>query len=148
MRSGSPFYHFRSKQELLKAAMIEGLEAGYQRLQAAIAGIVDPEQRLRVMIRTHLGNLLEGDCQAPMLLYESRSLDAAARAEIAAVSDRYSRPWQATLDELAASGRLRSSAATAAVPFRHVELEQPMVPARWGTVARRDRRSAADLLLG
>jgi AcrR family transcriptional regulator len=109
MRSGSPFYHFRSKQELLKAAMIEGLENGYRRLQAASAGLVDPEQRLRVMIRTHLGNLLEGDCQVPMLLYESRSLDATARAEIAAVSDRYQWSWQATLDELAASGRLRNS---------------------------------------
>jgi AcrR family transcriptional regulator len=47
MRSGSPFYHFRSKQDLLKAAMIEGLEEACRRLQAAIAGIVDPEQRLR-----------------------------------------------------------------------------------------------------
>jgi AcrR family transcriptional regulator len=44
MRSGSPFYHFRSKQELLKAAMIEGLETGYRRLQAS-AGLVDPGQR-------------------------------------------------------------------------------------------------------
>jgi AcrR family transcriptional regulator len=111
MRSGSPFYHFRSKQELLKAAMIEGLETGYRRLQAASEGIVDPEQRLRVMIRIHLGNLLEGDCHVPMLLYESRALDAAARAEIATVTDRYQEAWQATLDELAASGRLRSSAA-------------------------------------
>ena len=110
MRSGSPFYHFRSKQDLLKAAMIEGLETGCRRLQAAIEDVADPEQRLRVMIRTHLGNLLEGDCQAPMLLFESRSLDAAARAEIAAVADRYQRVWQITLDELAASGRLRSSA--------------------------------------
>ncbi|MBP9803532.1 MAG: TetR family transcriptional regulator [Candidatus Accumulibacter sp.] len=110
MRSGSPFYHFRSKQELLKATMIAGLETGYQRLQAAIDGIGNPEQRLRVIIRTHLGNLLEGDCHAPMLLYESRSLDAAGRAEIAAVTDRYQQVWQATLDELAASGRLRSSA--------------------------------------
>ncbi len=110
MRSGSPFYHFRSKQELLKATMIEGLETGYQRLQAAIDGIGNPEQRLRVIIRTHLGNLLEGDCHAPMLLYESRSLDAAGRAEIAAVTDRYQQVWQATLDELASSGRLRSSA--------------------------------------
>lgn len=109
MRSGSPFYHFRSKQDLLKAAMIEGLEDAYRRLQAASTGLVNPEQRLRVMIRTHLGNLLDGHCQAPMLLYESRSLDAAARAEIAAVSDRYQAVWQATLDELAASGRLRSS---------------------------------------
>ena len=62
------------------------------------------------MIRTHLGNLLESDCHAPMLLYESRSLDARARAEIAAVTDRYQQVWQATLDELAAAGRLRSSA--------------------------------------
>ena len=37
-----------------------------------------------------------------MLLFESRSLDAAARAEIAAITDRYQKPWQETLDELAA----------------------------------------------
>ena len=72
MRAGSPFYHFRSKQELLKAAMIEGLDAGYARLVAAIAGIADPGQRLRVLVRTHLGTLLEGDCHSPMLLGETR----------------------------------------------------------------------------
>lgn len=110
MRSGSPFYHFRSKQDLLKAAMSEGLETGYRRLQEAIEGIGDPELRLRRLIRTHLGNLLEGECQAPMLLYETRSLDANVRAEIAAITDRYQRPWQTTLDELAAAGRLRSAA--------------------------------------
>ena len=111
MRSGSPFYHFRSKQDLLKAAMAEGLEAGYRRLQAAIEGIDEPEKRLRILIRTHLSNLLEGECEAPMLLFESRSLDAAARAEIAAITDRYQKPWQETLDELAASGRLKSAQA-------------------------------------
>ena len=111
MRSGSPFYHFRSKQDLLKAAIADGLETGYRRLQAAVEGIDDAEQRLRIMIRIHLGNLLEGGCQAPMLLYETRSLDAAARAEIAAITDRYQKPWQSTLDELALSGRLRRSAA-------------------------------------
>ena len=46
-----------------------------------------------------------------MLLFESRSLDAAARAEIAAITDRYQKPWQETLDELAASGRLKSAQA-------------------------------------
>ena len=48
MRSGSPFYHFRSKQELLKAAMIEGLDAGNARIAEAIDGVADAEQRLRV----------------------------------------------------------------------------------------------------
>lgn len=106
MRSGSPFYHFRSKQELLKAAMAIGLETGYRRLLSAIEGIDDPVDRLRALIRTHLSNLLEGQCEAPMLLFESRSLDAAGRAEIAAITDRYQKPWQQTLDELAAAGRL------------------------------------------
>jgi len=110
MRSGSPFYHFRSKQALLKAAIADGLETAYQRMEAATAGIENPEQRLRTMIRTHLGNLLQGECQAPLLLYESRALDAAARAEISALADRYQRPWQATLDELAAGGRLKNAA--------------------------------------
>jgi AcrR family transcriptional regulator len=111
MRSGSPFYHFRSKQELLKEAMIDGLEAGRERLLAAIAGVADPERRLYVLVRTHLGTLLEADCNSPMLLNETRSLDVAARAEIAAAFDRYQAPWQATLDELAARGRIASAAA-------------------------------------
>ena len=110
MRSGSPFYHFRSKQELLKEAMIDGLEAGRARIAAAIAGVTDPEQRLRLLVRTHLGTLLEGDCNSPMLLNETRSLDAGARTEIAAAFDRYQAPWQATLDELAASGQIKSAA--------------------------------------
>lgn len=110
MRSGSPFYHFRSKQDLLKAVMIEGLESGHARIQAAIEDIDDPEQRLRAMIRTHLGNLLQGECHAPMLLSESRSLDAPARAEIAAAFDRYQLPWQATLDELCTQGKIARAA--------------------------------------
>ncbi len=112
MRSGSPFYHFRSKQELLKAAMIGGLEASYDRVQAAIAAAntEDPERRLSVMLRAHLGNLLEGECSAPMLLGETRALDAADRAEIAAAFDRYQQPWQATLNELADAGKLASAA--------------------------------------
>lgn len=112
MRSGSPFYHFRSKQELLKAAMLGGLQASYERMQAAIAAANtnDPERRLLAMVRAHLGNLLEGDCTAPMLLGETRALDAADRAEITAAFDRYQQPWQATLDELASAGKLASAA--------------------------------------
>ena len=109
MRSGSPFYHFRSKHDLLKATVIEGLEDASARIQAATSGIDDAEQRLRVMIRTHLGSLLEGDCHAPMLLNESRSLDAAARSEIAAAFDRYQMPWQKTLDQLYSQGKIASA---------------------------------------
>lgn len=110
MRSGSPFYHFRSKQELLKAAMIEGLDEGNTRLAQAIAGMTDPEQRLRVLVRTHLGTLLEGDCRSPLLVSEARALDDKARTEIAAAFDRYQVPWQETLDALQQAGKLASAA--------------------------------------
>ncbi|MBL0353937.1 MAG: TetR/AcrR family transcriptional regulator [Candidatus Dechloromonas phosphoritropha] len=109
MRSGSPFYHFRSKQELLKEAMIDGLETGRARLMTEIADIADPEQRLRVLVRTHLATVLEADSAAPMLLSETRSLGVAERAEIAAAFDRYQVPWQATLDELEQQGKIRSA---------------------------------------
>lgn len=109
MRSGSPFYHFRSKQELLKEAMIDGLETGRARLMTEIADIADPEQRLRVLVRTHLATVLEADSAAPMLLSEARSLGVAERAEIAAAFDRYQVPWQATLDELEQQGKIRSA---------------------------------------
>ena len=110
MRSGSPFYHFRSKQDLLTAAILDGLESGHQRQCAAIQGIADAEQRLRCLVRTHLATLLAGECSSPLLINESRALDAAARASIAAAFDRYQLPWQATLDELAAEGKLKSAA--------------------------------------
>jgi len=71
--------------------------------------VADPGQRLRVLVRTHLATLLEGDCHSPMLLGETRRLDAAARAEIAAAFDRYQIPWQVTLDELASAGRLATA---------------------------------------
>jgi TetR/AcrR family transcriptional regulator, cholesterol catabolism regulator len=111
MRSGSPFYHFRSKQELLKEAIVDGLEVGRERLLAAIAGVADPEQCLRKLVRTHLGTLLETDGTSPLLVNEARALDAGARADIAAAFDRYQAPWQAVLDELAADGRIASAAA-------------------------------------
>jgi AcrR family transcriptional regulator len=110
MRSGSPFYHFRSKQDLLTAAILDGLESGHQRQCAAIEGIADAEQRLRCLVRTHLATLLAGECSSPLLINESRALDADARSQIAAAFDRYQAPWQATLDELAAEGKLKSAA--------------------------------------
>jgi AcrR family transcriptional regulator len=110
MRSGSPFYHFRSKQELLKAAMIEGLDAGHAQILSAIEGVTDPEAKLRVLVRTHLGTLLEGDCRSPLLVSEARALDDKARAEIAAAFDRYQVPWQETLEALQNAGKLASAA--------------------------------------
>lgn len=110
MRSGSPFYHFRSKLDLLKAVILEGLANSDARQQAAIAGVADPLERLRILVRTHLASLHEFDCDSPLLIGETRALDAAAKRDIAAAFDAYQIPWQATLDALAAAGQLASAA--------------------------------------
>ncbi len=110
MRSGSPFYHFRSKLDLLKTVILEGLANSDARQRAAIAGVDDPLARLRVLVQTHLASLHEFDCDSPLLIGETRALDAAAKQEIAAAFDRYQIPWQHTLDALVAKGCLANAA--------------------------------------
>ena len=110
MRSGSPFYHFRSKLDLLQAVIQEGLAASDVRQQAAIAGVTDPRERMHRLIRTHLTSLFEHDAHAPLLIGETRALDATARRHIADAFDRYQIPWQQTLNALVANGTLANAA--------------------------------------
>jgi AcrR family transcriptional regulator len=107
MHSGSPFYHFKTKQEILLAVMEQGLAEGLRRTEEVMALDLAPEQRLQRMIRTHLGTILEdGSDFIPVLLYDWRSLSAANRRRIIAVKDRYDALWQRLLDELARAGRV------------------------------------------
>lgn len=113
MRSGSPFYHFVSKQALLKAVMVEGIENGLDRLEKALAGAETDEARLRCLIRTHLDILLDAESPAPMMINDWRALDDADSAEVAAAFDRYQAPWQTVMSALASRGLLGSGVPTA-----------------------------------
>jgi AcrR family transcriptional regulator len=107
MHSGSPFYHFKSKQQILLAVMEQGLAEGLRRSKQVMALDLPAEQRLERLIRTHLGTILEdGNDFIPVLLYDWRSLSPANRRRIIAVKDRYDALWQRLLEELAAAGRL------------------------------------------
>lgn len=106
MRSGSPFYHFRSKQDMLRAVMVEGLSAALEAQQAAIAGLKDPEAKFRALVKSHLRIILEDHTEFPVLLYEWRALSDESRAEVIAVKDRYEAVWQPVLRELKKAGRL------------------------------------------
>ncbi len=108
MHSGSPFYHFRTKQDMLVAVMEEGLAEGLRRSEAVLALPFPAEERFRRLVRTHLGTILEeGNDFIPVLLYEWRSLTPANRKRILAIKDHYDRVWQTLLEELARSGRVR-----------------------------------------
>ena len=107
MHSGSPFYHFKTKQAMLVAVMEEGLAEGLRHSQEVFALKLPPAERFKLLVRAHLGTILEdGNDFIPVLLYEIRSLTPANRRRIIALMDGYDALWQRMIDELEAAGLL------------------------------------------
>ncbi len=112
MHSGSPFYHFKSKGEILNAVMEEGMRAALQRqaaaLQAAGLSTAEAPALLRVLIRNHFDVLLgPGSDFIPVMLYESRSITARQRSLLAKLQSDYEAVWEPVLEALATSGQLK-----------------------------------------
>lgn len=115
MRSGSPFYHFSSKHDMLLAVMLEGIAAIHASVEAAARGIDDPRHRFAVMARAHMQALLgpAGRDSAAAVVHETRALKPAAAAEVGARKDAYERLWSELLGELQAAGALQGDMALA-----------------------------------
>jgi AcrR family transcriptional regulator len=111
MHSGSPFYHFKTKQDILVAVMEQGLAQGLRKIEEALALPGTAEQRLVRMIRAQIGTILEeGNDFIPVLLYDWRSLTAANRRRVIELKDRYDELWQKMIDELARAGQVPGDA--------------------------------------
>jgi AcrR family transcriptional regulator len=107
MHSGSPFYHFKTKQDILVAVMEQGLAEGLRRTEEVMALALPPEQKLAKLIRAQLGTILEeGSDFIPVLLYDWRSLTPTNRRRIVALKDRYDALWQQVIDDLQRVGRM------------------------------------------
>lgn len=111
MHSGSPFYHFKTKQDILVAVMEQGLAEGLRKTEEVMALGLAPEQKLTRLIRAQLGTILEdGSDFIPVLLYDWRSLTAANRRRIVALKDRYDALWQQVIDDLQRAGHMPGDA--------------------------------------
>ncbi len=120
MHSGSPFYHFKSKDALLYAVMEEGMHAAIERQARALQGesLAPPKfastagaplEQIRRLIRAHFDTLLgPGNDFIPVMLYEHRSLSARQRASLAKLQVAYESAWMPLLQALHASGHLRA----------------------------------------
>lgn len=114
MRSGSPFYHFKSKQEILAAVMEEGLVAGLPAAEAIAESALTPREKFAALVRAHLEIVLgEGHDFIPVLLYDWRRLTPELRSRVQVLRDRYDQLWQDVVSELLAAGLLRSDSAVA-----------------------------------
>jgi AcrR family transcriptional regulator len=108
MRSGSPFYHFKSKQEILAAVMEEGLVAGLDATGKIMALELPPREKFLALVRSHLETVLaEGHDFIPVLLYDWRSLSPDLQAHIIELKDRYDLYWQQMLSELKIAGLIK-----------------------------------------
>jgi AcrR family transcriptional regulator len=111
MQSGSPFYHFKSKQALLFAVMEEGMRSALERQRGVLAEITDadPQEQLRRLVRNHFEVLLgkSGDFY-PVMLYEARSITPRQRAQLAQMRSEYEGVWDPVLRALHRQGRLHA----------------------------------------
>ena len=115
MHSGSPFYHFESKNALLFAVMSEGMTTAVQSQQAALDALwvrlpgAAPHECLRALIRHHFEVLLGPRSGfVPVMLYEWRSLTPVQRKSIARLKDAYELAWMPTLQALHTQGALQA----------------------------------------
>lgn len=113
MQSGSPFYHFKSKNALLYAVIEQGMQSALAAQQAVVGrpGFVDlsPREQLRQQVQGHFGVLLgPGNDFVPVMLYEQRSLNARQRKQLTALVSEYEALWSPTLQALQATGQMRA----------------------------------------
>ena len=122
MRSGSPFYHFKSKGDLLYAVMAEGMRSAIEKQQLTLQNAPFPpnslsnkeqsrqetRRLLQVLIRHHFEVLLSPNSDfIPVMLYEWRSLTPRQRTTMAQLQRDYEAVWLPVLEALFASGQLK-----------------------------------------
>lgn len=100
--SGSLFHHFSSKEEILKAVMIEVIRFNTARIETAVAGAHDPHARLRALIACELQSFV-GDTREAMavLVHCWDSLSKPRQAEVLALRKGYEDLWLTVLREAA-----------------------------------------------
>ena len=143
MHSGSPFYHFASKQDMLLAVVEQGLAEGLRRSEAVLAERLPPKEKFRRLVRSHLGTIHDkGHDFIPVLLYDWRSLTPANRRRVIALRDRYDALWERMLEELARERPDRGrSAGGAPVRAGRGQLVGQVVPRRRAPLGGRARRA-------
>lgn len=117
MQSGSPFYHFQSKNALLHVVVQEGMAIATDNQRNALAKLpqdASPREQLRSLVRQHFEVLHGPNADfIPVMLYEWRSLTSDQQREIAAIKDAYEACWTPVLEALHRQGKLKADPATA-----------------------------------
>ncbi|MBU2874913.1 TetR/AcrR family transcriptional regulator [Marinobacter salexigens] len=107
IQSGSLFHHFRTKEEILKAVMVETIRLNTALMQAAMSSADSNREKLRALVSAELESIngQTGEAMA-VLVFEWRSLSEASRAEVLKLRDIYEALWLDVLTGLKQEGAL------------------------------------------
>jgi len=90
LSKGGLYHHFRSKDEILFHIMNHAMAITEDRVLAPIRDIVDPEERLRALIRRHIELVVRArDREITVILHENHPLPAALRKRVNAQKKNY-----------------------------------------------------------
>ncbi len=105
MQSGSLFYHFKTKEDILVEVMGMGIDGLISRLNSALQEARTPREKLLAVLTVHLTATLEDAPDAmSVYLFEWRSLSPAALQKLIAQRDSYESRVNDVLTELADAG--------------------------------------------
>lgn len=105
MQSGSLFYHFKTKEDILVEIMGEGIDGLIRRLNDELQHAHTPRDKLLTLLCVHLTAMLEDAPDAmTVYLFEWRSLSPVARQKLIAQRDTYEARITELLTEIAQAG--------------------------------------------
>ena len=109
IQSGSLFHHFRTKEEILKAVMVETIRLNTALMEAAVDAADSDREKLRALVRAELESIngQTGEAMA-VLVFEWRSLSEKSQAEVLELRDIYERLWLDVLQSLQRGGLLKA----------------------------------------
>lgn len=90
LSKGGLYHHFQSKDEILFHLMDHAMNITQERVVNVVLGITGAEERLRTLIRLHIGVVLsEGDREITVMLHENHPLPPSLRKRINARKKDY-----------------------------------------------------------
>ena len=90
LSKGGLYHHFQSKDEILFNLMNHAMDITEERVINRVKAIPDPEERLRMLIKLHIGVVLsEGDREITVMLHENHPLPPTLRKRINARKKDY-----------------------------------------------------------
>ncbi len=108
MTSGSIFYHFATKEELLTRIIREGLQLGHQTADLELVGKTQPVEQYHALILGHLKALHDQRHTHKVAVQEWRRLPTEARAELKQINNWYRERWLGVLSALKVEKLLRA----------------------------------------